>query len=973
MSLSRFFAACLLAAAACSSSRRDVATPAPSATGDTTSAQHAAAPARASAASGTSAARAAPAAPGPSVAAAAEPDDSVRRLAPPAMAYSHGWMPLASTGVDRFLKAHPEYDGRGVLIGILDTGIDPAVPGLTTTSTGSPKVLDLRNFSAEGKVPLSRISPVGDSVQVGGRWLRGFGRVVALSTSGPYYGGTIAEIPLGDPPAADLDGNGTVGDTLPVVVTRATDGWVVVADANRDGSLASERPVHDYLVGRETFGWARSGHEPRVTIAANFLDSAGAPTLDLVFDTGAHGTHVSGIAAGHDIYGVTGFDGVAPGAQLIGLKIANSAQGGVTTTGSMERALDYAIKFAQARRLPLVLNLSFGVGNEIEGQARIDAIVDSVLAAHPEVVLTISAGNDGPGLSTIGFPGSASRAISIGATLPGSFLPTGPSGAPSPDRLAYFSSRGGEVARPDIVTPGVAYSTVPRWNAGDEVNQGTSMAAPHAAGLAALLESGLVREKKPVLAREIRQALMVTAQPTPGATIIDEGSGVADVDRAYRWLTAGPAVVPDIGVRAVGPGDATGAVLRGRNGAADTTQTFDLQRPAGAAPATYTLRSDVPWLTIPARLTLRGERTPVTLTVARHALPADAASVGTVTGWTDDTLAGPAFRLVTTVVSTAPLADGTRTLREKVSVPAGGTVRTFFQADSARPFALTVETNGRAERALAFLHEPDGMPFRDEGARTAGFGPQSAEYEADSRDVVGGAYEAVVVAPPTQGVTASVSLSQSPVVLRAIRQGETVRAEVTNVTAAPVEAEFGMHLGGAARGEQVRTEGSAVRRIPFIVPAWSRGIVVDLTMDRAQWGRFTDFGVALFDSLGRQLGKQPLNYAFGRLQVELPEGHGDMPVTLGLFPGFADPAGDLRWSLHASIRVYADTSIVLARSDSTGTIAPHATTRASFRLPPSPWPLGEGFVPLGLLVARADGRSWTREVELAPSGTALVP
>ncbi|HKT58814.1 MAG TPA: S8 family serine peptidase, partial [Gemmatimonadales bacterium] len=658
-------------------------------------------------------------------------------------------MPLASTGVDRFLKAHPEYDGRGILIGILDTGIDPAVPGLTTTSTGSPKVLDLRDFSSEGAVPLTRISPVGDSVQVGGHWLRGFGRVVALNATGPYYGGTIAEIPLGDPPAADLDGNGTVGDTLPVVVTRASDGWVVLADANGDGSLVNERPVHDYLIGRETFGWSHAGRQPRVTIAANFADSAGAPTLDLVFDTGAHGTHVSGIAAGHDIYGVAGFDGVAPGAQLIGLKIANSAQGGVTTTGSMERALDYAIRFAQARRLPLVLNLSFGVGNEIEGQARIDGIVDSVLTAHPELVLTISAGNDGPGLSTIGFPGSAIRAISVGATLPGSFLPTGPTGAPPPDRLAYFSSRGGEVARPDLVTPGVAYSTVPRWNAGDEVNQGTSMAAPHAAGLVALLESGLTQEKKPIVARVIRQALMVTAQPTPGATIVDEGTGVADVDRAFRWLASGLATTPEIQVRAVGPGDVTGAVLRGRNGAADTTQSFELRRPAGAAPATYTLRSDAPWLVAPPSLTLRGERTPVQLRVARHALPADAAAVGTVTGWTADTLAGPAFRLVTTVIGSAPLADGTHTLRDKVSVPAGGSLRTFFQADSGRPFALTVETNGRAERALAFLHEPDGMPFRDEGARTAGFGPQSAEYEADSRDVVSGAYEAVVVAPPT--------------------------------------------------------------------------------------------------------------------------------------------------------------------------------------------------------------------------------
>ena len=53
---------------------------------------------------------------------------------------------------------------------------------------------------------------------------------------------------------------------------------------------------------------------------------------------------------------MAGFDGVAPGAQLLGLKIATGAQGGITTTGSMIRAMDYAIRFAEQRQLPLVLN-----------------------------------------------------------------------------------------------------------------------------------------------------------------------------------------------------------------------------------------------------------------------------------------------------------------------------------------------------------------------------------------------------------------------------------------------------------------------------------------------------------------------------------------------------------------------------------------------------------------------------------------
>lgn len=897
-------------------------------------------------------------------------DDSVRRVAPPQVAYANGWMPLSSTGVDKFLRAHPDYDGRGVLIGILDTGVDPSVPGLSTTTTGSPKVLDVRNFSTEGAVPLRRVTPRGDSVTVNGQVLTGFGRVVALQKNGPYYGGTIAELPLGEPPAADLNRNGKVEDTLAVVVTQASDGWVLFADTDGDGSLAGEKPVHDYLAGRETFGWAPRGLTPRVGIAANFSVASGAPVLDLVFDIFGHGTHVAGIAAGHDIYGVVGFDGVAPGAQLLGLKIANGADGGISTTGSIARAMDYAIKFARDRHLPLVFNMSFGVGNEIEGGARIDGIIDSILQQNPDVPMVISGGNDGPGLSSLGFPGSASAAISVAATLPSSFLAPGPNGAPLADQLAYFSSRGGELAKPDLATPGMAYSTVPRWNAGDEVEQGTSMAAPNASGLAALLVSGLVQSRKPVVARAIKQALMVTAAPLPGMTYLDEGTGVPDLTQAWGWLEGGH-TVPDVRVRAIGAGDASAAMRRATPSTRDTVQSFELIRPAGSAPATFTLRSDAPWAIAPGTVTCKGERTRVDVRYAKTVLSEPGAHVAVVSGWTDDTLAGPAFRLVNTIVVAAPMADGARTLRSAERVDGGNLLRTFFEADSLRPFALTVSTGSLAERALAFLHEPGGMPFRDEGARPAGFDQQSAEYEADSRDVVTGAYEAVVVTLPGQPATATVELEQSPLSLRASMQGGTVRATYRNLTQSPVAAEVGVHVGGAAREETVTASGSDPVRISFVVPAWSRGVVVDLTMNRAQWGRFTDFGATLHDSAGRQLGKKPLNYAFGRLQVEAEPGHADMPVYLALLPGLADAADRQPWSLHASIRLYADSSEVGVPADSgTVTIRPGKAATRSFTLPADSRALGEKFVPLGLLIARVKGRSWTRETPLVPDSAA---
>ncbi|HEU5217858.1 MAG TPA: hypothetical protein VFU23_04325, partial [Gemmatimonadales bacterium] len=197
------------------------------------------------------------------------PPPSLREpVAPPAMAAIRGWMPLAATGVPLFLASHPEWDGRGVLIGILDSGVDPGTAGLDSTSTGRPKLVDLRDFSREGRLALVPLAPTGDSIVLAGRVLRGFGRVRALAAAGPWYGGVLHERTLGEPPASDVNDNGSDGDSLAVVVARASDGWVLFADTDGNGTLLGERPVHDYLVAHETFGWHRGGEPAPLTLAA---------------------------------------------------------------------------------------------------------------------------------------------------------------------------------------------------------------------------------------------------------------------------------------------------------------------------------------------------------------------------------------------------------------------------------------------------------------------------------------------------------------------------------------------------------------------------------------------------------------------------------------------------------------------------------------------------------------------------------
>ena len=801
----------------------------------------------------------------------------------PAMAYMLGLMPLKSTGVDLFRALHPTYDGRGVLIAILDSGVDPGVPGLIATSTGAPKVIELRDFSGEGRVPLTAFpAPTANA-------MHGAARIGRLTTATTWYRGVFRELPLGRPPAGDVNGNGKNTDEFPVVVVKASDGWVAFIDTNLDGSFEDEMPLHDYRQGRETIAL---GTKP-LTIVANFSESDSAPVLDLFFDTSGHGTHVAGIAAGYSLFDVAGFNGVAPGAQIIGLKIANNARGGVTVHGSMMRAIDYAARYAAQRNLPLVLNMSFGVGNEHEGRAVIDSIVDAFLLTHPEAVFAISAGNDGPGLSTLGFPGSADLALTVGASYPGVFTAPPQPGMPAArDVLGWFSSRGGELAKPDIVTPGVAFSSVPRWDIGNEIKGGTSMSSPHAAGLAACLVSALAQEGRRATATDVAQALRMSARPLNGARVIDDGAGVPALETAYQWLAGGH----QGSIYSVHASTGVTAAFR-RNGFAgpeDSVETFTVRHQAGLRAAEFVLRSDVPWIRVDESVDAAPRATQIAVTYDRSALTAPGVYVGTVTARNPrDTVAGPLFRLVNTVIVPTDLT--TKVLFDERRLVALATVQRYFlrvPQDNTTLRARVTLPDSLSQRATVRLYEPNGAPARsapddiDIGEQQ----PGSATITVRAEDMIPGVYELDVVAPPLSTTTVTVRAELGPVALALTQNGAGLEASsVATGEGSTASGEVVYRLVGAERSYAIAGRGQPAESVQVRAPRWAKRMEVDLELSPDLWDELTDLSVTVYDSTGQQVrgGNEPVNYAFGRMRLALSDSLIGIPLAIEFYPAFA--------------------------------------------------------------------------------------
>ncbi|MEV6702641.1 S8 family serine peptidase [Streptomyces sp. NPDC051453] len=230
-----------------------------------------------------------------------------------------------------------------------------------------------------------------------------------------------------------------------------------------------------------------------------------------------HGTHVAATIAGSGAAGDGQHKGVAPSADLhIGKVLDNGGHG---TDSEVLAGMDWA-----AHSGAKIVSMSLGSSGGSDGTDPLSQAVNQ-LSEETGTLFVIAAGNSGSATDSVGAPGAAADALTVGAV-------------DSNGKIASFSSRGplkdGRF-KPDVTAPGVNIisARAAGTSMGRPVNDlytaadGTSMATPHVAGAAAIV----AQAHPDWTGQQIKAALVGSAEPGQEGVFTD-GSGEIRAERA---------------------------------------------------------------------------------------------------------------------------------------------------------------------------------------------------------------------------------------------------------------------------------------------------------------------------------------------------------------------------------------------------------------------------------------------------------
>ncbi|KAL7749119.1 hypothetical protein RI367_005524 [Sorochytrium milnesiophthora] len=508
-----------------------------------------------------------------------------------------GLLPKEETEASSFLRKFPEYDGRNAIIAVLDTGVDPGAPGLAVTTDGKPKIVDIVDCTGSGDVSMSaavkskltKDDATGENVQIvnglsgrrlvlnpewknpSGEYRLGVKRAFELFP-GPVlsrvkelrkekfmteHGRLVADVQA---ELSALDGKSSSSsddeantakadlqarlDALKSLVEKYEDPgavydcvvffdgehWRAVVDTQESGDLRKQPALASYRFEQQHH---RFGDQDNLNFSVNVYDEGA--TLSIVTVAGSHGTHVAAIAAAHHPE-EPALNGIAPGAQVVSLKIGDTRLGSMETGPGLSRAV-----LSMVQNKCDLANISYGEAVNCPNVGRFTELLRDVAINQHGVIVVSSAGNAGPALTTVGAPGGPTGGvISVGAHVGHNQMAAEYALLQNvPEREYTWSSRGPThdgASGTTIYAPGSAITSVPTYQLQKtQLMNGTSMSSPNACGNLALLVSGWKKEcgDKKLTPYRVTQAITNSGVAVPSDPF---KTPFLQVDKAFSHL-----------------------------------------------------------------------------------------------------------------------------------------------------------------------------------------------------------------------------------------------------------------------------------------------------------------------------------------------------------------------------------------------------------------------------------------------------
>ncbi|MGW0316505.1 S8 family serine peptidase [Streptomyces flavidovirens] len=649
--------------------------------------------------------------------------------------------PSFETGAVEFVQDHPKADGRGVTIGILDSGVDLGHPALQKTTTGERKIVDW----------VTATDPVADG---DGTWLRMNGAVTGpvftagsrtySAPAGSYMFTKFAEAATkGGDMNGDLNRDGDTTDIWGVLYDAAS--GTVRVDLDDDADFGDEEAMKPYKDEHQIRYFGKDDPATEVVEQIPFVaevrkdvvyNAAGAKSdyVNIGVIEGSHGTHVAGITAANSLFGGR-MNGAAPGAKLVSSR-ACTWSGGCTNVALTEGMIDLVTK-----RGVDIVNMSIGGLPALNDGNNARAQLYTRLIDTYGVQLVISAGNSGPGTNTIGDPSLADKVISVGASISKETWAAN-YGSVVEKRYAMmpFSSRGpredGGFA-PTISAPGASINTTQTWSPGGPVAeagyqlpagysmlQGTSMASPQAAGASALLLSAAKQKKIDLTPVELRTALTSTANRISGTQAHEQGSGLIDIVDAWDAIRDG-ATAHDYAVKAPvdtaidhalkTPGFGTGLYDREGGLEAGQKKTYDVTITRTSGPD-RAIEHELDWKYNDGTFRLLGDdevdlplNKPVTVKV--QARPGSAGVHSAALEVDDERTEGVDKQILATVVVSKDLVKPAYTFSDSGSVQRNSTKSYFINVpEGAKSLEVALGRLGKGSQTRFIGIHPYGLP-----------------------------------------------------------------------------------------------------------------------------------------------------------------------------------------------------------------------------------------------------------------------